>query len=59
MKILAGFSSKGLAMTGCQGWFGASDDGGTNGWRHHNGNNGFQPGSACIEYWPDMREMER
>ena len=48
----------GLSMTGYQGWFGTPNDGGTNGWRHYNGKNGFKPGSASIEYWPDMREAD-
>lgn len=48
----------GLSMTGYQGWFGAPGDGGTNSWRHYNGSDGFQPGSASIEYWPDMREAD-
>ncbi|HEX9971946.1 MAG TPA: LamG-like jellyroll fold domain-containing protein [bacterium] len=48
----------GLSMTGYQGWFGAPGDGGTNSFRHYNGSNGFKPGSASIEYWPDMREAD-
>ncbi len=52
-------SYTGLSMTGYQGWFGTPNDGGTNGWRHYNGKNGFQPGSASIEYWPDMRETDK
>ncbi len=51
-------SYTGLSMTGYQGWFGAPGDGGTNSWRHYNGSNGFKPGSASIEYWPDMREAD-
>ena len=49
----------GLSMTGYQGWFGTPNDGGTNNWRHYKGSSGFQPGSASIEYWPDMRETEQ
>jgi len=48
----------GTSMTGYQGWFGTPGDGGTNNWRHYNGKNGFKPGSASIEYWPDMREAD-
>lgn len=48
----------GLSMAGYQGWFGTPDDGGTNNWRHYNGENGFKPGSAKVEYWPDMREAD-
>ena len=51
-------SYTGLSMTGYQGWFGTPNDGGTNSWRHYNGSNGFKPGSASIEYWPDMREAD-
>ncbi len=51
-------SYTGLSMTGYQGWFGTPGDGGTNSWRHYSGENGFQPGSASIEYWPDMREAD-
>ena len=48
----------GLSMAGYQGWFGTPNDGGTNNWRHYNGSNGFKPGSAKVEYWPDMREAD-
>ncbi len=51
-------SYTGLSMTGYQGWFGTPNDGGTNSFRHYNGSNGFKPGSASIEYWPDMREAD-
>ncbi|NKB71864.1 MAG: T9SS type A sorting domain-containing protein [Candidatus Latescibacteria bacterium] len=51
-------SYTGLIMTGYQGWFGTPGDGVTNNWRHYNGGNGFRPGSASIEYWPDMREAD-
>lgn len=51
-------SYTGISMTGYQGWFGAPGDGGTNSFRHYRGSNGFQPGSASIEYWPDMREAD-
>ncbi len=45
-----------ISMTGYQGWFGTRGDRGTDSWRHYSGANGFRPGSASIEYWPDMRE---
>ena len=48
----------GHSMTGYQGWFGTPGDGGTNSWRHYKGGDGFKPGSASIEYWPDMREAD-
>jgi glycoprotein endo-alpha-1,2-mannosidase len=48
----------GLSMAGYQGWFGTPNDGGTNSFRHYAGSNGFKPGSAKIEYWPDMREAD-
>jgi glycoprotein endo-alpha-1,2-mannosidase len=51
-------SYTGLSMAGYQGWFGTPNDGGTNSFRHYNGSAGFKPGSASIEYWPDMREAD-
>lgn len=51
-------SLTGISMTGYQGWFGAPGDCGTNGWRHYNNREGFKPGAATIEYWPDMREAD-
>jgi glycoprotein endo-alpha-1,2-mannosidase len=48
----------GLSMAGYQGWFGTPNDGGTNSFRHYSGSDGFKPGSAKIEYWPDMREAD-
>ncbi len=51
-------SYTGLSMTGYQGWFGTPNDGGTNNWRHYKNSEGFRPGSASIEYWPDMRETD-
>jgi len=49
---------RGLSMTGYQGWFGTPGDGVTNEWRHYNKSEGFKPGIASIEFWPDMRETD-
>ncbi|MDX1700754.1 MAG: hypothetical protein R3250_09060, partial [Melioribacteraceae bacterium] len=49
---------KGLSMTGYQGWFSTPGDGARNNWTHYRGSDGFKPGSASIEYWPDMRETD-
>lgn len=51
-------SYTGLSMFGYQGWFGTPNDGGTNSWRHYQKSGGFEPGTASIEYWPDMRETD-
>jgi len=57
-KTSAHTSYSGISMTGYQGWFGTPDDGLTNEWRHYNNSQGFKPGAASIEYWPDMREAD-
>jgi hypothetical protein len=45
-------------MCGYQGWFSAEGDGDARGWTHWGGRNGFQPGSCCIDLWPDVSELE-
>ncbi|GAB5554967.1 MAG: hypothetical protein Sapg2KO_45580 [Saprospiraceae bacterium] len=52
-------SYTGLSMFGYQGWFGTPGDGGTNSWRHYQKSGRFEPGTASIEYWPDMRETDQ
>jgi len=49
----------GKVMCGYQGWFATPADGGGRGWTHWGGRNGFQPGSCCIDFWPDVSELER
>lgn len=49
-------SYKSLVMAGYQGWFDTPDDGSNRGWRHYSGKNGFRPGSASVDFWPDVSE---
>lgn len=51
-------SYKGLVMAGYQGWFNAEGDGAGRGFYHYKGEDGFKPGSASIDMWPDTREYE-
>lgn len=52
-------SYKGLVMAGYQGWFNAPDDGAGRGWYHYKGRDGFRPGSASIDFWPEVGEYEK
>ncbi len=47
----------GKVMCGYQGWFGTPSDGGGRQWTHFAGRNGFQPGSCCIDLWPDVSDL--
>ena len=47
----------GKVVCGYQGWFRGEGDGTDNGWHHYAGRNGFIPGSAGIEMWPDVEEI--
>lgn len=51
-------SLRGKVMCGYQGWFGTPNDGGARGWTHWGGRNGFQPGSCCIDLWPEVSELD-
>lgn len=52
-------SYKGLVMAGYQGWFNAEGDGCDRGFYHYKGRDGFKPGSATVDMWPDVSEYER
>lgn len=53
-------SYNGLVMAGYQGWFTASgDNSGSTPWIHCGRNGLFQPGSASIEFYPDMTEYTK
>ena len=46
-------------MAGYQGWFSTPEDGGQRGWYHYRGSDGFKPGSASIDLWPDISEYTK
>ncbi|GAB6010674.1 glycoside hydrolase family 71/99-like protein [Viscerimonas tarda] len=52
-------SYRGLVMAGYQGWFNTPDDGADRGWYHYKGKNGFKPGSASVDFWPDVSEYPK
>lgn len=52
-------SYEGLVMAGYQGWFNAEGDGADRGFYHYKGKDGFRPGSATIDLWPDVSEYEK
>lgn len=66
MKPFAGTSEKvvdrstltGKVMCGYQGWHAAEGDGCGRGWYHWAGKDGFKPGSANIDLWPDVSELD-
>lgn len=49
-------SYEGLVMAGYQGWFNTPADGAGRGWHHYGGKEGFKPGSASVDLWPDTSE---
>lgn len=52
-------SYKGLVMAGYQGWFDTPDDGAGRGWYHYVGHDGFRPGSAHPDLWPETSEYTK
>lgn len=46
----------GKVMCGYQGWFTTEGDGAERGWFHW-GRGRFEPGSANIDFWPDVSEL--
>lgn len=52
-------SYEGLVMAGYQGWFNAEGDGFDRGFYHYKGRDGFKPGSATVDLWPDVSEYAK
>ena len=52
-------SYNGLVMAGYQGWFTAEGDGAGRGWHHYQKNGKFEPGSASIDFWPDVTDYSK
>jgi hypothetical protein len=48
----------GKVMCGYQGWFSAEGDGDDRGWTHWASRDGFKPGSAKVDLWPDVSELD-
>lgn len=47
----------GKVMSGYQGWFTAPGDGSGRGWFHW-GRGDMRPGTATVDFWPDMSELD-
>ena len=59
-KAVASYDSyRGLVMAGYQGWFNAEGDSAGRGYYHYKGHDGFRPGSASVDMWPDVSEYEK
>lgn len=48
----------GKVLAGYQGWFNAAGDGSNLNWKHYKNKQDFKPGSASIDYWPDLTEFD-
>lgn len=48
----------GKVMCGYQGWFAAEGDGSKMGWFHWGEKSGIRPGTAKVEMWPDVSELD-
>ena len=60
LAFLLAVPNNGLAgkvLCGYQGWFATEGDGANVGWFHYGKDGRFAPGSANIDYWPDVREL--
>ena len=49
----------GSIFVGYQGWFAPAEIGGSEQWRHYGYKGKFGPGSAVVDMWPDVSELER
>ena len=49
---------KGKVLCGYQGWFCTPTDGSGRGWYHYQNGGRFEPGHCCIDFWPDVSELE-
>ncbi len=49
---------EGKILAGYQGWFNAVGDGSGLKWKHYGNKGAFKPGSASIDYWPDLKEFD-
>ncbi len=47
---------EGKILSGYQGWFSTPGDGMGLGWHHWRHGGKFQPGSTCVDMWPDVSE---
>ena len=52
-------SIEGKILAGYQGWFNAKGDGSNLKWKHYGNNAKFYPGSASIDFWPEMDEIQK
>jgi hypothetical protein len=60
-KVVSGVDCStltGKVMCGYQGWFCTPDDGARRGWVHYGRGGRFEPGSCCIDLWPDVSELD-
>src|SRR3954469_20500273 len=53
-----GSTLTGKVVCGYQGWFTAPGDGSGRGWRHYPARGRFEPGSCCLDLWPDVNELD-
>ena len=52
-------SIEGKILAGYQGWFNAEGDGSKLNWKHYGNNAKFYPGSASVDFWPEMDEIQK